>query len=207
MRRAVRWLVRLLPPDYVLAIVIVLFYLPLEGLALLAVGNVNAFLWPAKGAPVLEIFRVRDFVLIAAAFVYGFWRVAAFHPFYRPAYSEWLKLMPWTSRHPLPAGPIHLAAQDFVAAAVLAAAMHSAAVPRQWVPAMLLIGHSIAAGFALFWTGPRAISYAVGVLLGVFVLALPDANYALAAAVSTSLVAHGGIRSSLRASLGKCPMP
>jgi hypothetical protein len=188
-------LARTLPRDYVLVLG-VLFYLFIEALARLAAGNWRNFLLPPMNADVQDIFKVRDSVLIMAATCYGIWRVAAFHPFYRPAYAEWLKQTPWTSRNPLPAGPIHLVIQDLVVAAVFVAAMHSSALPRQWIPVAILVGHSMAAGLAVFWTGPRAIAYTIGTLLGLLVLVLKDLKMALVVAISTSLVAHGGIRAS-----------
>jgi hypothetical protein len=195
-RRPIRWLTRLLPPDHYLAAAL-LCYLIIECGAWLVASSAKDFLQPANLSPVRELFRTRDCLLIAAALAYGLWRVASFHPFYRPAYAEWLQQLPWTSRHRLPAGPIHLAAQDVIVASVLAAAMHSTAWPRQWIPAAILAGHSAAIGLATFWTGPRPVAYVIGLLLGFVLLFMKDANIALAAAGSSSLVAHAAIRSSL----------
>ena len=196
MRRPLRWLVRLLPPGWVLAIALS-FYLMVEFLAWQVAGGFRDFFWPANAAAVQEIFKVRDSVLLAAAMFYGVWRIAAFHPFCHPSYAEWLKLTPWTIRHPLPVGPVRLAAQDLVVAGILAAAMHSSITARQWGPVMLLTGHSMAVGLTLFWTGPRWTAYAVGFLLGVLMLVSRQPNIALTVAAATSLAAHVGLQSSL----------
>lgn len=196
MRRALRWLACLLPPGYVLAIA-GLFYLVIEFLAWQVAGSFKGFFWPANGAAVQEIFRMRNAWLTAAAAAYGAWRVLAFHPFYRSSYAAWLKQTPWTSRYPLPMGPIRLAAPDVAVAAILLAATHSFTAAWLWIPVMLLVGHGMAVALALFWTGPRWTAYAIGFLLGLLVLVSREPIMVLATAVAISLAAHGGIRSSL----------
>ncbi len=49
---------------------------------------------------------------------YGLYRVAATHPASRPGYFKWLQSTPWTSRQPLPDGPVHLVPQDLVVLAM-----------------------------------------------------------------------------------------
>jgi hypothetical protein len=61
----------------------------------------------------------------------------------------------------------------------------------------MLIGHTMAAGLALFWTGPRPVAYLIGFLLGLFVLVSKEPYDALLAAAGISLVAHGGLWASL----------
>ncbi len=56
--------------------------------------------------------RIGMYSLLAAA--YGFYRATVFHPRIITDYGRWLANTPWTSRHPLPAGPILLVPQDFV---------------------------------------------------------------------------------------------
>lgn len=50
-----------------------------------------------------------------ATAVYGAYWVWAFHPNTRPGYRNWLTSTPWTSRKPLPLGPVQLVWQDVVA--------------------------------------------------------------------------------------------
>src|SRR5947209_2936166 len=46
------------------------------------------------------------------AFLYAIYRVWTFHPALRPDYYQWLRGTPWTSRKPLPLGPVHVVGQD-----------------------------------------------------------------------------------------------
>src|SRR5262249_30265485 len=50
--------------------------------------------------------RPTDGLLVIAAIAYGVYRVVAFHPFYRADYRAWLEWTPWSSRKPLPIGPV-----------------------------------------------------------------------------------------------------
>jgi hypothetical protein len=53
-------------------------------------------------------------LLFLCAVAYGVYRVVAFHPIFQPEYRAWLKTTPWTSRHPLPFGPVALRGYDVV---------------------------------------------------------------------------------------------
>ena len=53
--------------------------------------------------------------LIAGAVLLGFYRVIAFHPYFRADYLRWLKSTPWTVRKPLPVGPVELVPEDGLA--------------------------------------------------------------------------------------------
>jgi hypothetical protein len=50
------------------------------------------------------VHRPRDGWLAAGVIAYGLYRVMAMHPFYRPAYAEWLSQTPWHGRLPLALG-------------------------------------------------------------------------------------------------------
>ena len=58
--------------------------------------------------------------LQAAAFALGIWR-ACFHPVVHDKYCNWLATTPWTPRHPLPLGPWHPIAADYLVLAFLSA--------------------------------------------------------------------------------------
>lgn len=64
---------------------------------------------------------LRQFSLGIVALFYGMWRVAGFHPFFRPRYREWLRTVAWDQSKPLPLAPPTLVAQDGVVLLVLAA--------------------------------------------------------------------------------------
>ena len=53
-------------------------------------------------------------IVAGIACAYGVWRVAGFHPFFRPKYREWLKTVAWDPSQPLPLGSPTLAWQDGV---------------------------------------------------------------------------------------------
>src|SRR5258708_916362 len=52
----------------------------------------------------------RAFVIILTlyAILHGVFRAWVFHPGVRPEYRRWLNGTPWTSRKPLPLGPVQL---------------------------------------------------------------------------------------------------
>jgi hypothetical protein len=58
-------------------------------------------------------------ILILCSIALGLYRVAAFHPFFRPDYRRWLMSTPWDVRKPLPLGPIELVPQDALAIGIL----------------------------------------------------------------------------------------
>src|SRR5207249_1213109 len=64
-------------------------------------------------APFLQ-FQIRPgtLLLAVACFSYASFRTTHCHPFYNARYRRWLQTTPWTSRLPLPLGPIHLVWQD-----------------------------------------------------------------------------------------------
>ncbi|SFJ08964.1 hypothetical protein [Planctomicrobium piriforme] len=69
-----------------------------------------------SGLPLSELmqFSLGRYPAVFSAGLYGVYRVAAFHPFFRPKYRQWLEQTPWHGEHPLPLGPVHLVTQDFV---------------------------------------------------------------------------------------------
>ncbi len=113
-------------------------------------------------------------VLIAGAASRGAGRVMVFHPFYGSSYRNWLLTTPWTSRQPLPLGPIHLVPQDLVIMGLLAVA--AAATCGDWwivtVQVFVFIYLASTAG-ALFGTGEWRFGYAVLFGLGLLVRCWP----------------------------------
>jgi hypothetical protein len=127
-------------------------------------------------------------VLLIVCVIYGLVRFYRRFPGTRPHYSTWLKTTPWTSRLPLPLGPLQLSWTDGV---LLAGAAVVAKYSAQLYPAIPLIAFGIAyltlAMLCLAATKrPAAIFLAVG-LVGIlrvwdsplFVLALLAVLYAL----------------------------
>ncbi len=58
-------------------------------------------------------------ILIVGSIALGCYRVAGFHPLFRPNYRRWLMTTPWDVKKPLPLGPIGLVPQDAVALGIL----------------------------------------------------------------------------------------
>ena len=59
-----------------------------------------------------EISDLQGMLLGVFAIFYGIYRVVGVHPLFRMSYWNWLETIPWTSREPLPLGPIDLVLQD-----------------------------------------------------------------------------------------------
>jgi hypothetical protein len=137
-------------------------------------------------------------VLYLAAFVYGPYRVGAFHPGLRPGYRAWLTTTPWTSRKPLPLGPVHLVLQDVVLLA-LGTVLTGWEMPQKAaiLPLIFLAGYLTVLGLSLARTETALWAWAVWFGLGLVVRLLPNLLAALAAAGVTYVVAYVGLRRSL----------
>ncbi len=162
-----------------------------------------AYLEWRVGRP-LDVPRPGMLVARLAALAYGGWRALAFHPAYRGDYRIWLERGPWTSRKPLPAGPIALSWEDALPAGALAlmAAFHGPSGPFI-VLGLFLIGHQAIVAVASFTTGATPFGYAVAFLIGLSIRLWPEPRDFLAAAVAGYLVGWAG----LRVSLAKFPWP
>ncbi len=105
--------------------------------------------------------------LVGCSILLGFYRVAAFHPYFRPNYLRWLKLTPWTVRKPLPLGPVHLVPEDgpWIGLVVLLSAILTAPRSIELVNAFLF-SHFLLL-IATFWrTGAASFGYTAAMLLG-----------------------------------------
>ncbi len=133
---------------------------------------------------------------------YGLYRFAAFHPVVRLDYRQWLRATPWTSRKPLPLGPVHLVAQDVLMLGVLVAL----GWPRLQSQALIVIPvflftYLIGLGLLHAATGAPLWAYAIGVGVGFMALFAPyPVLFAIAAAAS-----YGCAYLGLRAALARFP--
>lgn len=128
-------------------------------------------------------------MLLAA---YSTWRVATFHPVFRPKYRTWLQTVPWRPGNALPLGPAQIVWQDLV---VLAAIATLCGDVQSWLvaPYFLLLPWIFGLTAANLMTSVDAWGYASLLLLAPVMLAkhwpwlalgmLPA--YAVAAAGST----------------------
>uniref|UniRef100_A0A7C2P529 Uncharacterized protein n=1 Tax=Schlesneria paludicola TaxID=360056 RepID=A0A7C2P529_9PLAN len=188
-RLFLRWMRQVLPRDTIVATAVLLdlfvesFYL----ICLWRFGNADeeAFAW----------FRLVVQVLCAAS--YGVYRVATFHPVNDQDYRQWLATTPWTSRQPLPMGPVHLVPQDLV---VILASMALARVyePRVLaVPLAFLASYNLVLAISTWSTGQKLLSYLVGLGLGGVLACIQRPWEALAWAAGTTVVGAFALRQSL----------
>ena len=154
--------------------------------------------------PLPEIRGARDIVAavqagvvcVAAAF-YGMARLPRYHPHSKDAYAAWLEQTPWTSRQPLPLGPVHLGWRDLlVLAALTAGALHAGLHPA-WPLVVFGALHLTSAATALVGTGaaPEATALGFGVPALVFLTDRPWAALLLTAGIYP--LAFEGLRRSL----------
>jgi hypothetical protein len=171
------------------------------GMFLLAYGSAVTFAWwfeSRAGRPLREAHSLTGGILGLGAIAYGAWRGQMYHPVYRPAYKSWLETTPWTSRQPLPLGPVQLAAQDFVILGFVV--LFTQARDEAW--GIYVLQYFLAlylAGItpALFATGVWPWAYAVAFGLGAAVWLWRDVPGGLLAALVTYAVAHIGVQRSL----------
>jgi hypothetical protein len=154
----VRWLRLTLPPLWAVFAAI-----------LLLLGSEGLYFWSRSwfdlpdtaydpASPLLEL---RDKVAAMIMAAYGVFRVAAFHPFFRPRYRGWLEQTPWTSRKPLPLGPIHLVWQDVIVVGILLMCLHGTPLGRVWAMGAFLLTYLAALGVSFWITGPWWMGYVV----------------------------------------------
>jgi hypothetical protein len=136
--------------------------------------------------------------LIAGAALLGFRRVKAFHPYFQPDYLRWLKSTPWTVRKPLPAGPMELVPEDFLAVGgLMLFSMTQAETHSIELLNVFLFSHLISL-VAMFWlTGGPGFGYCAALFLG-FVPRLWESPWIdLAVLTAIYLFVHEGLWRSL----------
>jgi hypothetical protein len=138
-------------------------------------------------------------VVIGLAVVHGLGRLLNYHPRRQTLYARWLEQTPWTSRQPLPLGPVHLGWRDLLLFGILVGgALHAGLHPA--VPLVLLgAAYLLVAAGAIAGTGAarEATVLAFGVPLLAFLTDRPWWALLLTAALYG--VAFIGLRRSLAA--------
>ena len=147
-----RWLRAVLPPGWTLF---------LAGLIYLALLGVARF-WQVLANMPVTFGDLTAPYLIFLAVLYAAYRVFVFHPAVRPGYFEWLGSTPWTSKDPLPGGPVQLVWQDLV---ILGAVLGIAWPHQEWgalhlVQTFLLV-YLLSLALVHFLTNERILSYAI----------------------------------------------
>jgi hypothetical protein len=152
----------------------------------------------ALGGPPPPGLWLTDYLLICAALAYGGLRVLASHPFYHAEYGAWLERTPWTSRKPLPLGPVHWTWRDgLIVGGLTALAWADSRVDPVRIAALALIAHAVFLIPSLFATRVAGLGYATAFALGLVVRFGMSRWEFLGAAAAASLLAHAGLRRSL----------
>lgn len=141
--------------------------------------------------------RLDRFILIVYSMACGFRRVAGYHPMYDISYRRWLELTPWTSRKPLPLGPVALTWGDglYMATVILLSATQPESRSMQLL-CFFLVGHLLAL-LPTLWMGSAAIGYTTAAGLGLAVRLFYTPAACLAVATFVYLIAYEGLYRSL----------
>lgn len=194
----IRWLRVVWPPWWTL-IAAGLFYAVVEGTLL---GAEFTLKQPPFSMHDKQTQRMVAALLGFYAFLYAAYRVGAFHPALRAGYYQWLCGTPWSSRHRLPLGPLHLVSQDMLLLAIaVAAAWPRLQLLALTVVAVFLFAYFLMLGVMHYGTGARHWAFAVGFGIGCMVLCLQDP---LLFAIATAAT-YGTVYLGLRAALDRFP--
>ena len=87
-------------------------------------------------------------MLFIASIQHGLSRVFGFHPIWHGDYLNWLKMTPWTSRKPLPWGPVELIWEDGIIVGALILLSSILPAPR----AMQLLNAFLLSHLAALWS-------------------------------------------------------
>ena len=144
-------------------------------------------------------FRPGTAILFLASINYGLFRATAFHPAFQGDYRTWLESTPWTSRKPLPMGPLELVWEDglFLVPLILLAAT----LPEPHAVPLLcafLLAHLLGLSFSFLLTRTRAPGYATAFGLGLAVWLWRQPTACLVAATLVYLIAYEGLWQALR---------
>jgi hypothetical protein len=138
-------------------------------------------------------------ILVLTAVVYAVYRIAVFHPIFRPAYSKWLASTPWRAGRPLPVGPVHLVPQDaFLGALALGLVSALSGSGAVLILECFLIPYVTVLGIALAFTEEWAASYCIALGLGGLVLVAPRDEFILGVAALCYAAGWIGLQRSLR---------
>lgn len=158
MRRVLTWFRAVQPPGWWVVAFLVL-YACTEGPVLYFERQI--------GRPIDLAFRPGRVWLVIGAAGLAFYRVAAFHPFFRRDYLRWLRSTPWTVDRPLPVGPVELVPQDAIGVgALMLLGLIQPQTSSIELLDVFLFAHCLAL-ITTFWkTGVPGFGYVSALLLG-----------------------------------------
>jgi hypothetical protein len=182
---------RLIFPPFSALLIFALMFVCLE-------GPVLYWEWLARPQVLDLSFRPGTALIGLGAFGYGAYRVLAFHPAFRPAYREWLERSPWTSRKPLPLGPVALLFEDTLMLGLLTGlAITQPGLHPARVVTLALIGYLVWLLRSFWTTGVASFGYVGAFGLGLVVRLWPEPWLSLAAASVVAVFSQVGLRRSL----------
>ena len=139
-------------------------------------------------------------ILYFLAAFYGVSRAATSHPFFDPAYQDWLSLTPWTVAKPLPLGPIELGVRDAVVLGLLIALnLISPQRDSMRLLCIFLMVHCAILTIANWWTAESAYVYLAMFGMGLMVRLWGHPWVCLGTGAAVYLVVHEGVWQGLRA--------
>ena len=185
-----RWMREVLPPRWAIAIAVVLYLL-------FETWYFWWRWWAGFAEAGRELLNARDNLAGAMCAAYGAFRVCAFHPVFRPNYRRWLELSPWTSRKPLPVGPIHLVVQDLVLLAAVLLLLHDSLLRFVVVPSAFLGSYLLVLCFSLMLTDDWQIGYGLAFGLGLVVRLGNQPVAALCVLAALYVLGYVGLRRAL----------
>ena len=148
--------------------------------------------------PVAMAVRPGVMIFYGTCLAYGWSRAQAFHPALNKPYAQWLETTPWTSRMPLPLGPVHLVSQDLLLVGLMVCLgfFQAGLDPLMLVPTFLG-AYLVPLGFSLALTRRPSYVYGVAFGLGLVVRLTPYPLLCIAAAAAVYLIGYVGLRRSL----------
>lgn len=144
-----------------------------------------------------ELLGMRDFVWMFVSVWLGARRVSDFHPLFHPKYREWLRLTPWTSRLPLPLGPLHLIPQDALWLALIWSVWHDPQISPLYLPLVFLASYLGVVCFGLAATSESGVGWLLAFGLGEVVRQWHEPLAALVIACWLYFAAWIGLRRSM----------
>lgn len=199
----IRWMRVVLPSGRwvnMLVAVFALFYLSIDVMFRI---SFLSYRLPLSADIVRELADIRRGTLVGLFVVgcvlYGVYRALAFHPLVRPDYRTWLQSTPWTSRKPLPFGPVHLVWQDAVVTLALGLlAIYGLELPWFAPLLLLLLPYLICMTLVLGCTDEHALCYALAFGFGALILLSEQPDIVAVFAIALYALAFIGLRRSLR---------
>ncbi|MBN2578112.1 MAG: hypothetical protein JXB10_03895 [Pirellulales bacterium] len=190
LRRIVRWCRYVLPPwNFLLAGVLVVCVFEL-----IYWGFFKQFGFPDVDR---EFEKIRLMIAGFLCFFYGGWRMGMFHPLFNSSYRKWLSVTPWSSRKPLPFGPLHLVGQDLL----LLGLVYLYIFPYPHALPVVILGflgpYFALLGYSFFRTGVWQFGYLLVFGVGTVVLFAENLWAATACMIGCYAIAWWGMRSML----------